>query len=46
MGKRGKDVEFPKIFMALRLKTSAAGIENATDLEVAAQPGMCHLCMK
>lgn len=46
MGKRGKDIEFSKIFMALRLKRSAAGIENATDLEVAAQPRMCHLCMK
>lgn len=44
--KKGKDIEFSKIFKALRLKTSAAGIKNATDLEVGVQPRMCHLCMK
>lgn len=41
MGKRGKDIEI-SIFMALRLKTSAAG----TGLEVAVQPRTCDLCMK
>lgn len=46
MGKRGRDIEFPNIFMALRLKTSAAGIESVTDLEEAVQPRMSHLCMK